>query len=131
MLIFILYLILIGFFNAIMDVLKDAFDISIFKNWNKKFWNPNISFRNKWKYDQNGLKVGEKFKGSSTVFVMFTDGWHIAKFFMWVFVILSMISYQPIFDNVILNGVCIYTIITVTFESCYRLFKNKNLFSGK
>ena len=37
--------------------------------------NPDLSWRNKWK---NGdPSHGEKFPGSSTVFVCFTDGWHL------------------------------------------------------
>ena len=42
---------------------------------NSKFWNPDLSWQNKWK---NGdPSQGEKFPGSSTIFVTFTDGWHL------------------------------------------------------
>ena len=42
------------------------------------FWDPKISWRNKWK---NGDPAqGERFPGSSTIFVFLTDAWHLAKF---------------------------------------------------
>ena len=42
-----------------------------------QFWNPDLSWRNKWK---NGDPAqGEKFPGSSTVFVSLTDGWHMCN----------------------------------------------------
>lgn len=46
-------------------------------NMNDQFCDPNISWRNKWK---NGDPTqGEKYLGSSTVFVPFEDLWHGAK----------------------------------------------------
>lgn len=49
----------------------------IFPNANDKFWNPAISWTNKWK---NGVESnGEKFIGSSSVFVAFTDGYHATR----------------------------------------------------
>lgn len=72
-----LLIILAAFFNACMDALYSNFDGSIFKNLNPNFWNPYKSWVNKWK---NGDKSqGEKFFGSSTFLVMFTDGWHLLK----------------------------------------------------
>lgn len=42
-----------------------------------KFWNPDLSWKNKWK---NGDRLqGEKFFGSSTIFVCFTDCWHLCN----------------------------------------------------
>lgn len=41
------------------------------------FWNPKLSWKNKWK---NGKKEeGEKFFLSSTILVFLTDGWHLMK----------------------------------------------------
>lgn len=49
----------------------------IFPNINDNFWNPDISYKNKWK---NGDPMqGEAFWGSSRWFVCFTDGWHGAN----------------------------------------------------
>lgn len=43
------------------------------------FWDNKISWTNKWK--DGKPENGEKFFGSSTVFVMFTDGFHLTRFF--------------------------------------------------
>ena len=60
-----------------MDVLNVFFTTSKFKNLNPLFWDFNRSWVNKWK---NGDKAqGEKYFGSSTIFVHFTDGWHLFK----------------------------------------------------
>jgi len=46
-------------------------------NANDKFWNPNISWRNKWK---NGDRSqGEKFLLSSTILVSTTDAYHMLR----------------------------------------------------
>ena len=65
--------------EAIMDKIQFHYDRSIFSNLKLKqtFWNPNESWKNKWKSD---LKT-ERFPGSSTIFVFTTDAWHLFKFF--------------------------------------------------
>jgi hypothetical protein len=60
-----------------MDTIKNQFNISIFKNLNRKYFDPAISHLNKWK---DGIKsLGESFPGSSTIFVWLTDFWHLLK----------------------------------------------------
>lgn len=69
---------LAGMFEAVMDKLQFHYYLSIFKNFkNQLFWNPNISWRNKYK-DGNPAE-GEKFFLSKTLFVGFTDAWHLFK----------------------------------------------------
>jgi hypothetical protein len=74
-----LFLILLsGVSESIMDTLQFHYDLSIFKKMNnQKFWNPILSWMNKWKNDDP--KNGEKFLGSSTIFVGVTDAWHLFK----------------------------------------------------
>lgn len=79
--------------DAVMDTISSHFPTSIFsniKNWKVlKNWklcnkiklynwiNPYYSWRNKWK---NGDRdQGEKFLGSSTIFVFVTDAWHLLQ----------------------------------------------------
>jgi hypothetical protein len=83
------FLSLVGLFEGIMDKLQFHYNKSIFKNFkNKQFWNPKISWKNKWK---NGDKdKGEKFLFSSTLFVFTTDAWHLAKFFRNLCIVVSM-----------------------------------------
>ena len=47
---------------------------STFPNANPQFWNPDLSWRNK--YLNGDPTQGEKFLGSSTIFAGFTDGYH-------------------------------------------------------
>lgn len=69
---------LAGMFEAVMDKLQFHYYLSIFKNFkNQLFWNPNISWRNKYK-DGNPAE-GEKFFLSKTLLVGFTDAWHLFK----------------------------------------------------
>ena len=47
---------------------------SVFPNANDRYWNPSVSWPNKWK---NGdIRQGEKFLFSSTALVWTTDGYH-------------------------------------------------------
>ena len=73
----IILVILASYAEAVMDKINFHFDRSIFKDKkNQLFWNPQESWKNKWKED---LKT-EKFTGSSTIFVFTTDAWHLYKF---------------------------------------------------
>lgn len=48
---------------------------SRFPNANDRFWNPDISWRNK--YKNGDVSQGERFPGSSTTFVFTTDAKHL------------------------------------------------------
>ncbi len=68
-------LLLSGVSNAIKDTVDHHYPISIFKNFNPKFWSRELSWRNKYK-DGDPLQ-GEAFWGSTTYFVVLTDAWHL------------------------------------------------------
>ena len=65
----------VGVFNAIMDTLMFHYHISVFKRFKAIFWNPEISWKNKYKDD---LKT-PKFLFSTTMLVWVTDAWHLFK----------------------------------------------------
>lgn len=67
---------LAGAVNGInQDLLFHYYEFeSTFPNANPQFWNPDISWRNK--YLNGDPTQGERFLGSSTIFVGFTDGYH-------------------------------------------------------
>lgn len=50
----------------------------VFPNANSNYWNPNLSWVNK--YKNNNPNLGPKFIGSTTTFVWTTDGYHIMRF---------------------------------------------------
>lgn len=129
----ILFLSLAGICNAIMDSILFHWDKSIFKGSKLEWWaNPEVSYKNKWKNHSNS-EDGEKFPGSSTIFVFITDLWHFAQSFMITFFVLGVLLYDGIvvikgyplvsllIDFVILKGV-----FSLTFELFWgKILKKK------
>lgn len=110
--------ILAGILNASMDVVSFKWDKSIFKkklNKYAQFLDPKISWKNKYK---NGVAaLGERFPGSTTIFVFLTDWWHMAKTLMVICFTLGIVFYSPIFG--IIDFLLYYIIFSVTFEVFY------------
>jgi hypothetical protein len=80
-----------GFFDAVMDKLQFHYHKAVFNRFdNQDFWDPNLSWRRKWK--NGNPKDGERFFLSSTLFVFTTDAWHLAKFFRNLFVLVAFIG---------------------------------------
>lgn len=70
------------------------------------------------KYKNGDPKQGEKFLGSSTVFVFLTDGFHLAQFFFLNTMILSIVLYEPLINwwaDFLIYGVVMKT----TFQIMY------------
>lgn len=116
-------LLIAAFGKAVSDLLKHEhlYKVSIFyrkrKIFNPRFWNPKISWANKYK---QGTKTQEKFPGSTTVFVLFTDGWHLAQFIMLSAFFVSIVHYEPMFNHLI--DFVIYRIIFgLIFEFFYKI----------
>lgn len=63
--------------EAAMDKIQFKFYESVFCHMNHNFWNPEISWQNKW--EQGDPKFGPRYWGSSTFLVWTTDGWHLMK----------------------------------------------------
>ena len=109
--------------NAIMDILSTRYDVSIFGNFsNQLFWDWRISWRNKWKLGDKSN--GEKYLFSSSIFVFLTDGWHLFKALMLMFLILSIYFYVPIFG--ILDIPLFFISWGITFELLYNIYFIKN-----
>ena len=113
----IVLLIFAGICNSFMDALKTRYLKSIFQTWKNQMWvNPAYSWPNKWK---NGLKEnGERFPGSSTVFVWVTDLWHLAKMLMLVSIMFAVVLYDPIVAWWI-DWFILYCSFTIPFEIFY------------
>ena len=126
----ILFLSLAGICNAIMDTILFHWDKSIFKGSKLEWWaNPEVSYKNKWKNNSNSLG-GEKFPGSSTVFVWVTDLWHFAQSFMITFFVLGVLFYDSI---VVIKGYPLvsllidFVILKGVFSLTFELFWSKIL----
>ena len=63
-----IFIVLEGICNAIMDTLGHHYKTSIFAKWDSAYWNPSVSWVNK-----NRLP--------DWIPDTFTDGWHTIKFF--------------------------------------------------
>lgn len=121
---------LAGICNSIMDVLFTRFDKSIFKNLNPLYWNPKYSWKYKWKIPLQpptkkwyyfGIypQYEERFPYCSTIFVFLTDAWHLFKSSMLLFIMLSIVSYQPII-SLYIDWFIYYVSWTLTFTYLYR-----------
>lgn len=126
----ILFFILAGMSNAIMDKISFHWDRSIFKGTKFEQWaNPKVSYKNKWKNKSNSLD-GEKFPGSSTIFVWTTDLWHFAQSFMITFFVLGALFYDGVFSIEgfpILSLIIDYVLLKIAFSISFEIFWRKVL----
>jgi hypothetical protein len=117
--------ILAGISKAIMDKINFHYSTSIFKKLNPLFWNPEVSWRNKWK---NGdVNQGEKFFGSSTFLVWTTDAWHLFQMVNHFTLILGVLIVGFFIKDAwifIINFVFLYINYTLTFEIFFKYFLN-------
>jgi hypothetical protein len=90
--------------KAVMDVIQFKYYDSIFKEGNSYFWNPTLSWYNK--YKNLDPKQGPKFFLSTTVLVWTTDAWHL---------------FQMIFLNALVVG---HVILTLGVSSWWVLWSN-------
>lgn len=111
-----------GILNAIMDRVAylSTYERSIFNKYQKleQFCSAEKSWKNKWK---NGDKSqGEKFLGSSTIFVTFTDLWHLCKSLMIFCIIFSLFFYKQLFESDLITLFIYYICFTGAFELFYN-----------
>ncbi len=76
-------ILLAGAANGVMDTLQFHYSASVFSRMeNQQYWNPKISWENKYAKDGEGALVRPlrpAYLGSTTVLSWATDGWHMAK----------------------------------------------------
>ena len=108
--------------NAIMDILQQKYKASIFSNLNRyssQFWNPKLSWKNKWKWSEDKQTFVEKFPLSSTVLVWTTDAWHLMQMIFHTSWQLAIAINTP---NPVLTFVVLKTINSGVFELITRYF---------
>lgn len=110
-----IFILISAIFKASMNFLAHSY------TRNNKFWNPRISWVNKWK---NGdPNQGEKFLFSSTILSFLTDGWHLLQLFFLNTIILSVVLYKPMFCWWI--DFLIFSVsFRILFEIIYSSLKN-------
>ena len=113
--------VLYGIFSASADVVQFKFYSSKFRKWFPKkfmFFNPEISWKNK--YKDNDVMKGPKYFGSTTIFVIFTDAWHLFK-------ALSVVTIfcAAIFAPSIISGLIGLLVGKIVFEFMFRYLGKK------
>ena len=109
---------LAGLAEGVMDWLQFRLPLQIKHKWvYHQFWDPRISWKNKWGYSTVTPDRYEKFFLSTTVLVFLTDGWHLFKALMLLFISLAIVTYKPIFGYF---DIILFSIIWgVVFEMFY------------
>ena len=98
----------LGIVDAAKDIITFRFKQSVFYNLNRQFWDPLVSWKNKyktpltpfkpkWYYPVLAPKLEERFPFSSTMLVFLTDAWHLLKSTMIVCICLA-ITVSPYFE---------------------------------
>lgn len=111
----ILLLIISGFFEGAMDILQFHFHKSIFSRKKQKYyWDPTISWRNK--YRNGDPLLGPKFLFSTTFLVGLTDGWHTFKLLRnaFIFIALPVLGFS-------VTGLCSFLVIIIIGRTAYGI----------
>jgi hypothetical protein len=113
----VILLILSSIGKAIMDSLQFHFDRSIFNSLSNQYWNPEVSWRNKYK-DGDPTK-GARFFGSTTFLVFITDGWHLSQFIFLNFFMLALVNYKytSSYDSLI-----DFLLFSLIFKGVFEIF---------
>lgn len=118
---------LAGFAKAICDLSEE----NNLKFYRKTFWIKDLSWVNKYKLDKlnrpiriNGKYV-EKFWGSTTIFVMFTDAWHLFGFIERIALITSftIVGFLASISLYYLFGLLINYIIFISVFNIFYTYK--------
>lgn len=116
-----------GLSKGIQDQLMFHWGKSWTKNLKPNFWNPAVSWKNK--YKNGNPEDGPKFKGSTTIFVSITDAWHFfgmlrenANRLAIIFALASAINYKIEIYFVI--WVILFIIFTISFKLLYKTDKH-------
>ena len=105
--------------NSIMDVCSFHYENSVFSKLNPKFWNPAISWKNKY-IDGDVSKGMRKLFWKINYPTAFTDSWHFFKSSMIILIVGAIVLYKPVISPLIDFG-----IIGVIWNLTFNLFYNK------
>lgn len=106
--------------NALMDLSSEGRLYS--KNVNLYRWlNKELSWR--LKYEKQDPRWGEKFPGSTTVFVFLTDGWHLFQF---IFHTCWQMAIAIHIDRWLIAFVIIKIVFSLSFQLVYSRIKNRS-----
>ena len=108
--------------NAVMDTISFHHNISIFSRYNPNFWNPEISWKNKYVDWDNYRRLRKRFFFHWFVVpAALTDAWHLFKSLMIIFLVLAIVLYQPVF-GILYDFVGLGLLWNISFLLCYNKF---------
>lgn len=120
-----------GMANGLMDDIQFHYSESVVSQWDEQFWNPEISWKNKYAIDDHGALIRPlkaRFFGSTTFLVSITDGWHLLKFIfllcLHLLIAILLINQRWTWKTVIkviIAWLVIYIIQTIGFYFTYSL----------
>jgi predicted PurR-regulated permease PerM len=114
----IILLIISGLSKTIEDISASNYSTSKLSYLNASFWNKSISWKNKWKNGDESQ--GEKFLGSSTIFVFITDAWHLFDLIRDITLIISLLL-----TPIIYFFIMAYPIRQLLFSLFYKILIKK------
>lgn len=112
----IVLVIVAGIAKAFMDTLQFHYYQMRWK-LNPQYWNPEISWQNKYNWGKGKSKLIQWLLQNPLVFI--TDGWHLMQF-----VFLNSIIMVPAIVQTEYNFLLVFLIIRVIFGSLFSLFYN-------
>jgi hypothetical protein len=128
------FIILASICNAVMDVISHHYYTSIFAEYNKYWWNPYYSWKNKYingEPMQGRVKISDVFNfpkwvirlvGDFNYPVQFTDAWHLFKMFMIIFIVLSIVTFDlnSVIGKYIHNPI-VFILLIASYGLCWNL----------
>jgi len=112
-------MVVLGILQAVQETLNDRYNKSIFRNLNEFFWNPKLSWRNKYK-EGNPLKGRKKIFWNINVPVQITDAFHMIK-------VLQVTGLAAIAANNLVEFVYLGIIFNVVFGAVYHFTRRDSM----
>lgn len=117
--------IIAGVAKAIMDTLQFHYPDSIFSKLNPKFWNPDLSWTNKYS-DVSKLKL-KTLIWNIPYPVFLTDAWHLFQFIFLNSLFLGAFGMIVIDVHSFIGAIAITILNRVAFGTAFYVFYNKFL----
>lgn len=95
-----------------------------FPTASQNYWWPSKSYQNKWKGGKR--ENGERFLGSSTVFVAVSDGWHLSRFAEHLFIAgalsIKITQGKKNWKQYVIEGISYWIVNRAAFTIVYNSF---------
>lgn len=115
----ILFSVAVVFYTISEAATFGKFKGDFWNNYNRKYKQPLEKAPSTWYYKFTVLKYRERFPGSGSILVAFTDGMHLMQLFFKLFLCASVATYSPIFGW--WDAVIWFVTFGLLFTVAYRL----------